>query len=123
RRRVRFSVTTRIDAKIRTACDSISDDQWIDIRYPQAVWDEDAERWISDAQIAETEYTAFAGTRHAVTARLIVRRIRRDDPQQAPGQEELFPAYRYHAVFTDSPFTLVQAEAKHRQHAIIEQAN
>jgi hypothetical protein len=42
--------------------------QWINIRYPQAVWDEDAGRWISDAQIAETEYTAFAGVRHVVTA-------------------------------------------------------
>ncbi|MDM4721875.1 transposase [Micromonospora sp. WMMA1363] len=31
RRRVRFSVTTRIDAKIRTACESIADNQWIDI--------------------------------------------------------------------------------------------
>lgn len=123
RRKVRFSVTTRIDTKIRTACDGIDEDQWIDIRYPQAVWDEDAGRWISDAQIAETEYTAFAGTRHAVTARLIVRRVRRDDPEQAPGQAELLPAYRYHAVFTDSPFTLVQAEAQHRQHAVIEQIN
>ncbi|WP_233624750.1 IS1380 family transposase, partial [Actinoplanes sp. ATCC 53533] len=82
RRDVRFSVTTRIDAKIRTACDSISDDQWLDIKYPRAVFDEDQQRWISDAQIAETVYTAFAGTRHAVTARLIVRRIRRDDPTQ-----------------------------------------
>lgn len=123
RRRVRFSVTTRIDAKIRTACAGIAEDQWVDIRYPQAIWDEDAQRWISDAQIAEVEYTAFAGSRHAVTARLIVRRIRRDDPRQAPGQEELLPAYRYHAVFTDSPFTLVQAEAQHRAHAIIEQVN
>ena len=91
RRNVRFSVTTRIDAKIRAACDSITDDQWIDIKYPQAVWDEDDRRWISDAQIAETTYTAFAGTRHAVTARLIVRRIRRDDPAQIPGQDELLP--------------------------------
>jgi hypothetical protein len=123
RRRVRFSVTTRIDTKIRTACDSIADDQWIDIAYPQAVWDEDAGRWISDAQIAETTYTAFAGTRHAVTARLIVRRIRRDDPTQVPGQGELVAAFRYHAVFTDSPFTLTQAEAQHRRHAIIEQVN
>jgi hypothetical protein len=123
RREVRFSVTTRIDTKIRTACDSIAADQWIDIKYPQAVWDEEAGRWISDAQIAETGYTAFAGTRHAVTARLIVRRIRRDDPAQARGQEEPIPAYRYHAVFTDSPFTLVQAEAQHRGHAIIEQVN
>ena len=123
RRTVRFSVTTRIDAKIRAACDSIPDDQWIDIQYPQAVFDEDTGRWISDAQIAETPYTAFAGTRHAVTARLIVRRVRRDDPAQIPGQGELVAQYRYHAVFTDSPFTLVQAESQHRAHAIIEQVN
>jgi Transposase DDE domain group 1 len=123
RRDVRFSVTTRIDAKIRAACDSIPEQQWIDIQYPQAVFDEDTSRWISDAQIAETTYTAFQGTRHQVTARLIVRRIRRDDPAQIPGQGELVTQYRYHAVFTDNPFTLVQAEAQHRGHAIIEQVN
>jgi hypothetical protein len=31
---VRFSVTTRIDAKIRAACDSIAASEWIDIKYP-----------------------------------------------------------------------------------------
>jgi hypothetical protein len=123
RRNVRFSVTTRIDAKIRAACERIATSEWLDIKYPQAVFDEDTGRWISDAQIAETTYTAFQGTRHQVTARLIVRRIRRDDPAQIPGQEELLPTYRYHAVFTDSPFTLVQAESQHRGHAIIEQVN
>jgi hypothetical protein len=123
RRQVRYSVTTRIDAKIRAACDSIADSEWTCIQYPQAVFDEDTGRWISDAQIAETIYTAFEGTRHAVTARLIVRRIRRDDPAQIPGQGELVAQYRYHTVFTDSPFTLVQAEAQHRGHAIIEQVN
>jgi hypothetical protein len=76
-----------------------------------------------DAQIAEPVYTAFTGTRHQVTARLIVRRVRRDDLAQIPGQEELLPTYRNHAVFTDSPYTLVQAEAQHRGHAIIEQIN
>jgi len=34
---------------------------------------------------------------------------------------ELFPVWRYHPVFTDSPFTLIQAEAQHRDHAVIEQ--
>lgn len=123
RRDVRFSVTTGIDAKIRAACDGIGDDQWTCIKYPQAIFDEDTGRWISDAQIAETTYTAFAGTRHEVNARLIVRRISRDDPTQIPGQEQLVATYRYHAVFTNSPFTLVQAESQHRGHAIIEQAN
>ena len=37
------------------------------------------------------------------------------------GQGELFTAWRYHAVFTGSPFETIQAEAHHRGHAIIEQ--
>lgn len=46
-----------------------------------------------------TEYTAFASTkRRAVTARLIVRRVRRNEQGRAG---ELLPAWRYHAVFTD----------------------
>jgi hypothetical protein len=94
RRDVRFSVTTRIDAKIRAACDSIATNEWLDIKYPQAVFDEDTGRWISDAQIAETVYTAFASTRHAVSARLIVRRIRRDDTAKIPGQGNLLATYR-----------------------------
>jgi hypothetical protein len=118
-----FSVTTRIDAKIRAACQGIAAEAWIDIRYPQAIWDEDEGRWISDAQIAETVYTAFEGTRHAITGRLIVRRVKRLDPGARTGQGELFPTWRYFAVFTDSPFILVQAESQHRGHAVIEQVN
>jgi hypothetical protein len=33
----------------------------------------------------------------------------------------LFAAYRYHPVFTDSPEPMLDAEATHRDHAIIEQ--
>jgi len=39
----------------------------------------------------------------------------------ADGQAELFPAWRYHAVFTDTPFETIQAEEHHRDHAVIEQ--
>jgi hypothetical protein len=123
RNRVRFSVTARMDDKIRTACEGIPDAQWIDIKYPQAIWDEEEQRWISDAQIAETSYTAFAGTRWQITARLVVRRVKRLDQGQVAGQGELVPAWRYHAVFTDSPYVLVQAESQHRGHAVIEQVN
>ncbi len=35
---------------------------------------------ITDAQIAETTYTAFEGARWAITARLIVRRVKRLNP-------------------------------------------
>jgi rhodanese-related sulfurtransferase len=59
-----------------------------------------------------------------VTARLIVRRVKRlAAAGQHPRQGELFDSYRYHAVFTDSPFLLEQAQAQHRGHAVIEQVN
>ncbi len=98
------------------------------IRYPQAVWQADESRWISDAEVAEVPFTAFTSRRKAehLTARLIVRRVRRLNPTSTPTgssteQGELFSAYRYHAVFTDSPLTMLAAETTHRAHAVVEQ--
>jgi hypothetical protein len=100
----RFSVTAPVTPAIRTAIAGIPEESWASIRYPQAVWDDQLGCWISDAELAETTYTAFTSKKKAlyVTARLIVRRVR-DKGKAAPGQGELFPAWRYHAVFTDSP--------------------
>ena len=54
-----------------------------------------------------------------------MRRVRRLNPATAPPgqgrQGELFAAYRYHAVFTDSGESMLAAEATHRDHAIVEQ--
>ena len=118
----RFSVTAPVTAAIRTAIAAIPEDAWTAIEYPQAVWDDQLDCWVSDAEIAETRYTAFTSKKKElhVTARLIVRRVR-DKAKAAPGQGELFPAWRYHAVFTDSPYELAQAEEQHRGHAVIEQ--
>jgi hypothetical protein len=117
-----FSVTAPMNASIRTAIAAIPEDAWTPIRYPRAVWDDQLEAWISDAEVAETEYTAFASKKgQAVTARLVVRRVRDLNKEKADGQDELFPIWRYHAVFTDSPFVLVQAEGQHRDHAVVEQ--
>jgi Transposase DDE domain group 1 len=119
----RFSVTTPVNASIRAAIAAIPEDAWTAIRYPSAIWDDQLECWTSDAEVAEIEYTAFASKKkQAVTARLIVRRVRDKNKKAPAGQGELFPAWRYHAVFTDSPFELVQAEGQHRGHAIVEQA-
>jgi len=116
---VRFSVTARTDPKITKAIDGIDEEAWTPIKYPHAIFDEDEQRWISDAEVAEVPYTAFAGKKaHAVTARLIVRRVRRLAP---PRQGELLPAWRHHAIFTDSPLSMFAAETDHRDHAIIEQ--
>ena len=73
----RFSVTVPVNSSIRAAIAAIGEDAWTAIRYPHAVWDDQLDCWISDAEVAEAEYTAFASKKgQAVTARLIVRRVR-----------------------------------------------
>src|SRR5690348_5863944 len=117
-----FSVTAPLNAGIRAAIAAIGDDAWTAIKYPRAIWDDQLGAWISDAEIAEVEYTAFAAKKgQAVTARLIVRRVRDLNKHAGAGQDELFPLWRYHAVFIDSPFELVQTEGQHRDHAVVEQ--
>jgi DDE family transposase len=122
----RFSITARMDAAVKKAVVAIGEDAWTRIRYRQAVWDDDGQCWISDAEVAEIEFTAFTSRRRCdhVPARLIVRRVKRLNPASVPaGQGELFTAWRYHAVFTDSPEPMLAAETSHRQHAVIEQVH
>ena len=117
-----FSVTVPMDPKVKATIATIPDTPWTPIRYPRAVWDDQLRRWVSDAEAAEVPYTAFASKKgKAVTARLIVRRVKDLNRSAAAGQGELFCAWRYHAVFTDSPFATLQAEEHHRDHAQVEQ--
>jgi Transposase DDE domain group 1 len=117
-----FSVTVPMNTHVQAAITTIGEDAWQPIRYPRAIWDDQLGCWVSDAEVAETRYTAFTRKKgQEITARLIVRRVRDLNKRAAAGQGELFPAWRYHAVFTDSPFELIQAEAQHRGHAIVEQ--
>ena len=101
-----FSVTARANASINRAITSIEETAWTPIKYPHAVWDEDEQRWISDAEVAETPYVAFTSRRKAehVECRLVVRRVKRLQPNSPDGstQEELLPAWRYHAFITNS---------------------
>jgi hypothetical protein len=123
----RFSVTARQDPAVR-AIASIEESAWTTIRlsaYPARC---------STSSLASGSATPRsprsgsprsppAAEKQAVTARLIVHRVRDANPARVVANEqgELFPAWRHHAVFTDSPLTLVQAEADHRRNAIIEQ--
>jgi hypothetical protein len=122
--RAQFSITARMDKAVQKAISGIPDDAWVSIEYPEAIFDEEQQRWISDAEVAETDYTAFSSKakKHRVTARLIVRRVKRLNPKSAPqGQDQLFAVYRHHAVFTNSTEPMLLAEAHHRDHAIVEQ--
>jgi Transposase DDE domain group 1 len=117
-----FPVTVRMDPRVRAAIAAIGEDAWTPIRYPRAVWDDQLWCWVSDAQVAEVQYNAFTSRKgQPVTARLIVRRVRDLNKKAGAGQGELFAAWRYHAVFTNSPFVMLQAEEHHRGHAQAEQ--
>jgi hypothetical protein len=122
---VHFSITARKDRAVSAAIASIGEEAWTPIRYPHAVFDEQLRQWVSDAEVAEIPFTAFSSKPKArqVSARLIVRRVRDANPEHVHvnAQGELFPAWRHHAVFTDSPQPMLTAEAEHRRHAIIEQ--
>jgi hypothetical protein len=124
RHRAHFSITARKDRAVTAAIASISEDAWTRIRYPRAVFDDQLRQWVSDAEVAEVPFTAFASRRgRAVAARLIVRRVRDANPDHVAlnAQGELFRVWRHHAIFTDSPLPMLAAEADHRRHAIIEQ--
>ena len=120
RRKACFSITARLNPPVRKAIDTIRADAWTTIKYTDAVWDEDGQRWISQAEVAEIRFTAFISLAKAkhVTARLIVRRVPDLNPNN---QDPLFTVYRYHAVFTNSPLLMLEAEKAHRGHAIVEQ--
>ncbi|WP_067480829.1 IS1380 family transposase [Nocardia amamiensis] len=111
----RFSLVLTKNPAVARAIASIGDDAWRPVKYPGAVRDPDTGEWISDAEVAEIPYTAFASKPDAVTARLIVRRVR-----DAARQDELFPVWRYHPFFTDSAEPVVDADITHRRHAVIE---
>ena len=110
-----FSLVMTKNPAIARAIASIPDTAWTPVRYPGAVQDPETGAWISDAEVAEVPYTAFAHTTDRITARLVVRRVK-----DARYPDALFPVWRYHPFFTNSTLPTAQADIVHRRHAIIE---
>lgn len=84
---IEFSLAMTRNPRITRAIESIDEQAWTPVHYPGAVTDPDTGQLISDAEVAEVEYTAFSG-RHQVTARLVVRRVK-----DANYPEALFPVW------------------------------
>ncbi|SUA48680.1 Uncharacterised protein [Nocardia africana] len=110
-----FSVVLTKNTSVNTAIAAIAEDAWTPVRYPGAVQDPDTGDWISDAEVAENPYTAFASTKDRTTARLIVRRVK-----DARYPDTLFPVWRYHPFFTNSEEPVADADITHRRHAVVE---
>ena len=110
-----FSLVMTRNPAIDRAIAAIDETAWTPVRYPGAVLDPDTGVLISDAEVAEIDYTAFASTPDRITARLIVRRVK-----DARFRDALFPVWRYHPFFTNTDLPTAEADITHRQHAIIE---
>ena len=116
----RFSVTVRMNPSVRRAIAAIPEQAWTPIPY----WSSDGTFGhaddgtpISGADVAETGYTAFADTPDAVDVRLVVRRVR-----PTPGSQlALDVAFSHHAFISDRDGALLDLEADHRRHAVVEQ--
>ena len=110
-----FSLVLTKSGTVATAIAAIPETAWTPVKYPGAVRDPDTGGWISDAEVAETSYTAFGSTDRPVTARLIVRRVK-----DARFPDALFPVWRYHPFFANTDDPVDAADITHRRHAIIE---
>jgi hypothetical protein len=115
-----YSITVRQNKSVKKAITAIPDNAWTPIKYPRAIWDQELDQWISEAEVAETRYTAFTSKpkKHHVNCRLIVRRVKTINPKD---QDELVPGFRYHGFITNTTFTKLEADKTHRHHAIVEQ--
>lgn len=122
------SVTVRMDPKVKAAIATIGEDAWTPIEYTDAVFDEQSNTWVSRAEVAEIDFTAFMSKKKTeqVLGRLVVRRIPDLNPARKNGQETLFDTWRFHAFFTTTDPEVadtVAADKTHRGHAIIEQVH
>lgn len=102
---VRFSITVHLSPKLHTVIGLVPDEDWVPIPY----WFDGA------ADVAETMYTPFGTT--GTPVRLIVRRVK-----PTPGSQLEFAGfhYTYHALITDRDGAMLDLEADHRRHAVVE---
>lgn len=101
---VSYSITVRLSKSLHGLISKIPEADWVEIPY-----------WMDNgAQVAETTYRPF-GARHP-EVRLIVRRVR-----PTPGSQlALLATYDYHAFITDRTGEMLELEADHRHHAVVE---
>lgn len=105
---VRYTMAVRTsNAGVSAAIAAIDEGAWVDIDYTSD----------GKAQVAECTYVSGRGPRR-VERRLVVRRTRLTDTAQA----RLWPDWRHFAFLTDLGGDVVEVDAFHRAHAVVELA-
>ena len=104
---VRFSITARLQSRLRALIEAIPDADWTPIPWTDG-----------PAEVAETTYTPFRDKPDAQPVRLVVRRVK----PHTGSQLALIAQYGYHAFITDREGETLALEADHRRHAVVENA-
>ena len=101
---VGWSITARLNSKVRAHIADIDDEAWVRIGYPEG----------GEAYVAQTvtEMTNPRKRKEKLQVRLLVRRTRLRGPQQ-----EFWPDWRYHAFVTNSDASAQEADRRHQPHA------
>ena len=101
---VNYSVTAKLYKGLHDLIAAIEEEAWVPIPY-----------WIREgADVAEIAYRPFSKKHPEV--RLIVRRVK-----PTPGSQlALFATYDYHAFITNRTGDMIELEADHRRHAVVE---
>jgi hypothetical protein len=100
----RYSITVKLSKSLHAKISKIPEDDWQPIPY----WME------GGADVAEIPYRPFS--RRHPQVRLIVRRVK-----PSPGSQlALLATYDYHAFITDRDGDMIELEADHRRHAVVE---
>ena len=110
-----FSLVMTKNPAIARAIAAIPDTAWTPVRYPGAVQDPDTGAWISDAEVAEVTYTAFAahqGPDHRPAGRA--------PGQRRPLPRRTVPGLALPPVLHQLDLPTAHADIIHRRHAIIE---
>ena len=101
---VGWSITCRLNAKVRTLISNIDEDAWTPIDYPRG----------GEAQVGETvlEMTNPKKRSQKRRVRLVVRRTR-----LVGSQAQLWPDWRYHAFVTNLNLGAAEADRHHQRRA------
>jgi hypothetical protein len=105
--KAKFSITTRSSKSLHRAIGAIPEAGWTAIPY-----------WLEGtADVAETVYTPFGKRGPRKEFRLIVRRV-----MPTPGSQLALKGigYTYHAFITNRDGEMLELEADHRRHAVVE---
>jgi hypothetical protein len=104
-KRVRFSITVRLQRSLQARLAALPEGAWTAIPY-----------FMAGAGVAEISYAPFG--QKGLPVRLIVRRV----PPNPRSQLALFADFSYHAFICDREGETLTLEADHRRHAEIENA-